>query len=440
MVPLTEGSLIAGKYRLERLLARGGMGAVWRGHHLPLDIKVAIKLMKVDQSTSPTWQVRFKREARAAAQLKIPNVVQVYDYGLEGDVPYMVMELLDGEDLASLLRRQTRLSPAETLTLVDQVCRALSRAHAVGLVHRDLKPANIFLSRQGEAEVVKILDFGIAKFTGPEAIEGATETGTLLGSPHYMSPEQVRNSKHVDHRSDLWSMGVIIFRCLTGELPFPGTELGDVLVYVCTEPVPLPSKLVPDLSPAIDRFVLHALTRKLDGRFQSAEEMARAFADAVAGRMSAVPAGSMEGLSAEVIAGALLSERPPKRMSSQAQLRTIVALAIAIVIAAGLLVTLLMSKQRPEPAAAASASGASPQPARAASAVVLPEASATAGVVGSEQVAAAPAKASASAPAATAGASAASTRPPRPAKSAPASNQTPPRIGPRKGNDPLNEM
>ncbi|WP_233562039.1 serine/threonine-protein kinase, partial [Sorangium cellulosum] len=165
MLSLEAGSVVGGKYRLERPLAGGAMGFLWVARHLQLDVEVALKFMMPQHADSPVARARFEREAKASAQLRTPHVVHVYDYGLEGDTPYLAMELLEGEDLAAYLVRRGRLAPAETLGIIVQVCKALRRAHEVGLIHRDLKPANIFLARQGD-EVVKILDFGVAKATG----------------------------------------------------------------------------------------------------------------------------------------------------------------------------------------------------------------------------------------------------------------------------------
>ncbi|WP_437987420.1 protein kinase domain-containing protein [Sorangium sp. So ce117] len=281
MNSLAEGSVVAGRYRLERMLARGGMGAIWVARHLQLDATVAVKLMAPEYAASSAARARFEREARAAAQLKIPNVVHVHDYGLEGDTPFLVMELLDGEDLETRLSREGRLSTAATLGIVTQVCKALRRAHEAGIVHRDLKPANLFLSRQDEDELVKVLDFGIAKAQGTLLAGNETKTGTLVGSPYYMSPEQVRRSKTLDWRSDLWSVGVIAYRCLTGRLPFPGEEIGEVFVAICTEDVPLASSVVPELGPAVDGFFSRALARDPAHRFQGASELAEALGAAV---------------------------------------------------------------------------------------------------------------------------------------------------------------
>ncbi|WP_437538971.1 protein kinase [Sorangium sp. So ce726] len=281
MNSLVEGSVVAGRYRLERMLARGGMGSIWVARHLQLDATVAVKLMAPEYASSSTARARFEREARAAAQLKIPNVVHVHDYGIEGDTPFLVMELLEGEDLETRLSRERRLSTAATLGILTQVCKALRRAHEMGIVHRDLKPANLFLSRQDEDEIVKILDFGIAKAQGTLLAGNETKTGTLVGSPYFMSPEQVRRSKTLDWRSDLWSVGVIAYRCLTGHLPFPGEEIGEVFVAICTEDAPLASSIVPELGPGVDGFFSRALARDPAHRFQGASELAEALGAAV---------------------------------------------------------------------------------------------------------------------------------------------------------------
>ncbi|HVY45595.1 MAG TPA: serine/threonine-protein kinase, partial [Minicystis sp.] len=239
---MKEGIVLAGKYQLERQLARGGMGSVWVARHLQLGTPVAVKFMDGALAAVPELRTRFEREARAAAVLQSPNVVRVLDYGLEAGAPYIAMELLQGETLGARLKRERRLPLPAVGRVVAQVTRALRRAHEAGIVHRDLKPQNVFLAREDDEEVVKVLDFGIAKMLVGEGTKaGDTSTGTLLGSPSYMSPEQVRRSKTIDHRSDLWSLAVVAYRALTGRLPYPGDEVGDVIVRICTETPPPPS-------------------------------------------------------------------------------------------------------------------------------------------------------------------------------------------------------
>jgi serine/threonine-protein kinase len=280
MITIAEGQVVAGKLRLERPLARGGMGSVWVAHHLKLDAPVAVKFMEPALAASDTARARFEREARASAQLQSPHVVQVHDYGVEDDTPYIVMELLRGEDLGQHLQKSGRIPIAEALRIVEPVCKALRRAHEVGLVHRDLKPGNVFLARHDEEETIKLLDFGIAKAVSPGTPQAnnVTRSGNLVGSPLYMSPEQIRRSKEVDHRSDLWSLGVILYQMLTGRPPFNEDEVGAVLVAICTDPIPEPSSLVPELGPEVDRFFARALARDPAHRFQNARELLDAFA------------------------------------------------------------------------------------------------------------------------------------------------------------------
>jgi eukaryotic-like serine/threonine-protein kinase len=277
-VPL---SLVAGKYRLTRLLGRGGMGSVWEGVHESLGTRVAVKLIDIEHVQSGDSQRRFETEARSAAKLQSKHVVEVYDYGVspEGQ-PFIVMQYLAGEPLDRRLERVGRLSPFETARVVLQVCRALSRAHAVGIIHRDLKPENIFLVQDEEdgTELVKVVDFGIAKVVGAAPQDSATRTGSVLGTPYYMSPEQARGLRSVDHRSDLWSVGVIAFRCMVGRLPFDGEAVGDVLVNLCTGPIPVPSELMPDLPPGFDAFTARVLSRTPSDRFASAAELGEALA------------------------------------------------------------------------------------------------------------------------------------------------------------------
>ena len=204
--------------------------------------------------------------------------MQILDYGIEGTTPYIVMELLDGEDLDERLSRTGTLSLDAAYRILAQIGKALRRAHDPGIVHRDLKPGNVFLARSDDDEIVKILDFGIAKDISITGAATATSTGTMLGSPSYMSPEQIRESKEVDHRSDLWSVGVILYDALTGRVPFDESEnIGKLLVSICTDPFPPPSTHVPALSKSVDAFFEKALARDKNARFQSMAELVDAF-------------------------------------------------------------------------------------------------------------------------------------------------------------------
>jgi len=286
-VAITEGAIIGGKFKLERLLAQGGMGSVWIARHQLLDTDVAVKFMEKTIAENESARHRFEREAKAAVLIKSPHVVQVLDYGIEDGAPYIAMELLDGEDLDHRLERGGPLDLEKSFRILEQLGKALRRAHELGIVHRDLKPGNIFLSRHGDEEMVKVLDFGIAKDITITGSASATSTGALLGSPSYMSPEQIRETKLVDQRSDLWSVGVILYEMLTGRLPFDESEnIGKLLVSICTDPVLPPSELVPTFSVEVDRFFEKALSRDMKTRFQSMGEMVEAFGAAAGMRAS----------------------------------------------------------------------------------------------------------------------------------------------------------
>jgi serine/threonine protein kinase len=238
------GEMLAGRYRVERVVGVGGMGIVASAMHVELDERVAVKLMK-RETMNPQSIARFLREARAAAKIKSEHVARVTDVGmLESGTPYMVMELLDGEDLSRLVRERGPLSVPDAVDYVLQACEAVAEAHAMGIVHRDLKPENLFLARKpGGQRVVKVVDFGISKQLTREGEasvdDGAkTRTSAWLGSPLYMSPEQMRSAKDVDARTDLWSMGLILFELLTGRVAFNAPSLVELWGLVMTAPPP----------------------------------------------------------------------------------------------------------------------------------------------------------------------------------------------------------
>jgi serine/threonine-protein kinase len=287
---LAANVVIAERFRLNRQLGQGGMGSVWHATHLALDIPCAVKFIEGEIAQLPEAQARFEREAKAAAQLRSPHVVQILDHGVWQGTPYIAMELLDGEDLGKRLTRIGRMAPNDVLRVVGQVTRALTKAHSVGIVHRDLKPDNIFLVPDDDREIAKVLDFGIAKATG-SGIDGSnTKTGAMLGTPYYMSPEQAQGIKAVDARSDLWSLAVIVFQALTGRLPFESEALGDLLVRIIVAPVPGPGQFVSDLPATFDRWWEKASQRDPALRFQSARELGDALA---------VAFGNSQGLAGE---------------------------------------------------------------------------------------------------------------------------------------------
>jgi serine/threonine-protein kinase len=272
---VVPGAVLAGKYTLERKLGQGGMGAVWRAEHRELRSPVAIKVIDEQIAGSADALARFMREAQSAAALRSPHVVQILDYGSDRGVPFIAMELLEGESLATRLERVGRLPPAEVARIITEVARAIGKAHELAIVHRDLKPDNIYLVHNDETEVTKVLDFGIAKATlGLGVVSGSeTRTGAILGTPHYMSPEQAEGTKLVDHRTDLWALGVIAFECLVGRRPFDSDALGSLLLAICTRPIPVPSAYG-CLLPGFDAWFARACARELGERFQSARELA----------------------------------------------------------------------------------------------------------------------------------------------------------------------
>jgi serine/threonine-protein kinase len=256
------------------------MGSVWAAHDEKLRRDVAIKLVTERIADSEKALARFQREAMSIARLRSPYIAQVYDYGIQDGSPYIIMELLEGEDLKELLARDHRLTVDQTARVVVQVAKALHVAHESGIVHRDLKPANVFIANEGGEQVCKVFDFGVAKALNDLADDNdTTADGVLLGTPRYMSPEQAHGAKRVDHRTDLWSLGVIAYFCLTGRLPFIAAGTGHILVKLCTEEPPPPSEIQPDLPPEVDAFMNRALAKEPDERFQTAREMGMVFAE-----------------------------------------------------------------------------------------------------------------------------------------------------------------
>jgi serine/threonine-protein kinase len=276
------GRVLGGKYRLDQLLGRGGMGSVWAAKHLLLDCAVAVKVLEHRRPDGADVRARFEREARAVAQLRTPHVAQIHDQGVDDETAYMVMELLDGEDLGARLRREGRLPIREVASIVSQAARVLRLAHEAGIVHRDLKPANVFLARAHDEEIVKILDFGIAKSLFDRSSPELTTTGALLGTLNYMSPEQLRDPRSADWRSDLWSLAVLAFQALTGREPFAGRAFGDTVNRICKDPLPLASDMAVDLPHTLDAFFERAFARQRSERFQSAHEMADRLAEIAA--------------------------------------------------------------------------------------------------------------------------------------------------------------
>ncbi|WP_437475781.1 serine/threonine-protein kinase [Sorangium sp. So ce1014] len=283
---MNPGQHVTSTLRLARELGKGAMGSVWVADHLALGTQVAVKFMSPAYADQSGFVERFRREAMAAAQIKSPHVAQVFDHGvMQEGVPYIVMELLEGEDLKSRIQRLGALPPVEVTTIVSQTAKALGRAHQLGIVHRDIKPDNIFLLDVEGEVFVKVVDFGVAKRVqgAPQGDLGMTSTGSVLGTPLYMSPEQLLSAKHVDFRADLWGLAVVAYHALTGQVPFVGETLGALSVVLHTGIFTRPSALRPELSPALDAWMKKALALDPAARFGSARQMAEALEHAVLG-------------------------------------------------------------------------------------------------------------------------------------------------------------
>ncbi len=276
---MRPGLMITPSLRLSRPLGAGGMGSIWLADHLALRTQVVVKFMSAELGADPASRARFSSEAVAASQVKSPHVVQTFDHGLTPDgFPFIVMERLDGEDLAERIRRGT-LPLRAMASILTQVCRALTRAHGVGIVHRDIKPANIFLCDVGGDEpFVKLLDFGIAKATLDMGLGVHTHTGAMMGTPYYMSPEQFGGAKNVDFRTDLWSLGIVVFECVTGVRPFQADTIGALATMLQSGVSPVPSSVRPGIPAAMNAWFARAVARDPDARFRSASDLAEAFA------------------------------------------------------------------------------------------------------------------------------------------------------------------
>jgi serine/threonine protein kinase len=281
--PVQEGDILASKYRVEKVLGVGGMGVVVAAEHIELAQKVALKFLLKQAAANEALVGRFLREARASVRLKGAHVAKTLDVGrLEDGAPYIVMEFLDGHDLHAEIRAAEGPLPIETaVSYVVQAAEGLAEAHSLGIVHRDLKPGNLFLTRGVDGRpLVKVLDFGISKTMDP-SIGGdglsLTNTSMLLGSPLYMSPEQMRSSKHVDERSDLWALGAIAFELLTGRVPFEADTILELCFKVAQEKAPNPITLRADLPHELCEAVMKCLEKDPGDRFANVGELAQAF-------------------------------------------------------------------------------------------------------------------------------------------------------------------
>ncbi len=350
------GAMLTPNLRLLSLLGHGGMGSVWRAEHLVLGKQVAVKLLAKDLAEDAEAHARFVREATLLGQLKSPHVVAVHDFGDSEGTPFFVMELLEGEDLGDRLERVHALPLGTVTAILSQLCKALDRIHEIGVVHRDLKPGNVFLTKVDGDLVVKLVDFGIAK--NPEASFKTTSTGALLGTPLYMSPEQVLSTRDVGPASDLYSLGVLVYECLAGEPPFSGETLGAIHVAITQGRFTPISKRVAGLHPALDGWFSRALASDPKARFGSAREMAEAFLAASRGIAPIASTTARLGSSPAFVASSAAVD--PARHTRRAAVAVGLALVAGITLAWALVASGLLSRGT---AASASASASAPAPA-----------------------------------------------------------------------------
>jgi serine/threonine-protein kinase len=291
------GRTVAGKYKVLRVIGRGGMGSVYEAENVGIGKKVALKFVDAEYAKDDQVRSRFAREARVATSIESAHIVTVFDAGMEDERPYLVMELLRGEDLGTRLRRLGKIPVGEAMHVIAQVLRGLARAHDVGVIHRDLKPDNIFLVQsEGDPLFAKIVDFGVSKRLRPQsgtAPLALTGKGTVLGTPLYMSPEQAQASQDLDGRADLYGTGAILFECLAGRPPHTGESYEQIILAICMNDAPTLRSLDPSISEAVSAFVAKALARDRSERFQNAKEMLGALHEVAPEERARVPLDSL---------------------------------------------------------------------------------------------------------------------------------------------------
>jgi serine/threonine-protein kinase len=308
------GTILGGRYRLVELLGQGGMATIFRALDTQLGRDVAIKLLRPEYLRDPDFSSRFRQEAQNAASLNHPNVVSVYDYGEDPSGPYIVMEYVDGEDLATILRRNGSLPPAQAARIAAAVARALAAAHARGIVHRDVKPGNVLIGRDGR---VKVVDFGIARAVAEAQM---TLPGTTLGSVHYFSPEQARGET-ATNESDIYSLGIVLYEMLTGRRPWEGDSAASVALARLSGPVPDPVLVRPSLPPDLATITRKALASSPIDRFASAASMADALETsrtAAGTAATSAPAGGVYGTGAGTAGAAAVAGAAGARIASSA--------------------------------------------------------------------------------------------------------------------------
>ena len=348
---LAAGTVIDGRYRVDEILGEGAMGVVVAAKHLQLDERVALKFLRYcSQGGDDDFRSRFRREAKVSAMLRNQHITRVVDVGIWRDrVPYMVMEHLAGTDLRLLIKNEGPLPVTRAVHLVVQVCLGISEAHAKGVVHRDLKPSNIFVvPRPDGSDLVKILDFGISKWAAGEAdIDDLTKTGTILGSPNYMAPEQLVGNPRVDARADVWSIGAILYRLLSGRAPFESPSFPRLVAEVTSDRLPPAlTALRPEISRELEAVVMRCFARNRDRRIQNVAELAGDLLDAVEAPSAAavrqridatlsIPTAEIPITSAEDEAPPAPPSPPAMDVAAQPRRRMPLVIATIIVLLAG---------------------------------------------------------------------------------------------------------
>lgn len=344
------------------MLGRGAMGSVWLADHLTLQSQVAVKFMAPAMAEDETSVRRFQQEAKAAAEIRSPHVAQVFDHGRTEDGHlYIVMELLEGVSLEKRVRDAGALRPSEVARIVGQVCKALAKAHERGIVHRDIKPSNVFVIDSGGEEFVKLLDFGVAKFSGEEAVN-MTAAGNMVGTPAFMSPEQLFHGQDIDYRGDLWSVAVVAYFALTGTRAFAGKTLGELAVQIKGASFRMPTELRNDLPREIDAWFQRALHPELSARFSTAKELAQALEQVcgISTMMTSTPSGVQSQL--QTFPGtALSSPSVPVPVKRDRRAPIAIGLFAALVVGGGAAGFVLIGGTT-SPAAAPRAASPSPPP------------------------------------------------------------------------------
>jgi eukaryotic-like serine/threonine-protein kinase len=376
-----------GNYNITAKLGEGGMGVVYLAEHPVIGRKVALKAIHPELSRNLEVVSRFKAEAKSVNQIGNEHIVDVSDFGNTPDGEfYFIMEFLQGESLADCLRREKLLQPNRAVQIAAQVADALSASHGHGIIHRDLKPENIFLITRGQSrDFVKVLDFGLAKLTqGEEKVSHKTRTGSVMGTPYYMAPEQCEGKAGIDHRADVYSLGVILFEMMTGRVPFGGEGYGEIIVKHLTMPPPAPRDINPAITPAQQSVVLHALAKKRDERFSSMDEFRTAMLDperyAGSSRATRLPAAAANtgnvdsslSLRGGEVGGVKQGPMPStfrhagEVMDEEIAIpRSRKGLVVGVVAAAALAAAgavFFLKRQSPEPVAAAAATAPAPEP------------------------------------------------------------------------------